>query len=89
MHESPHLKQAFEPFIAAKTPHVLADFSGVTYIDSSALAVFIEALQRIHGYGGKFDLCGLGENVRVIFEIARLDQLFRIFPDRKSALVAL
>jgi anti-sigma B factor antagonist len=89
MHESPALKRAFEPFLARKAPRVLADFSGVTYIDSSGLAVFIDAMQRIQEYGGKFALCGLGENVRAVFELSRLDQVFRIFPDRKAALGAL
>jgi anti-anti-sigma regulatory factor len=37
-------------------------------------------------YGGKFALSGLQESVRPIFEIARLDQVFRIFPDTASAL---
>ena len=36
-------------------------------------------------YGGKFALSGLQQNVRPIFEIARLDQVFRIFPDTASA----
>ena len=86
LHESPHLKQAFEPLIAKKTARVLVDFSGVSYVDSSGLAVFLEAMQRIHSYGGNFALYGLRDNVRSIFELARLDQIFRIFPDKGSAL---
>ena len=85
LHESPHLKQAFEPLVKKKTPRVLVDFTGVSYIDSSGLAVFIEAMQRIEAYGGKFAIYGLRENVRSIFELARLDQIFSIFPDKGSA----
>lgn len=88
MHESPHLKQTFEPLIAKKLPRILVDFSGVPYIDSSGLAVFIEAMQRVQAYGGKFILYGLRENVRNIFELARLDQIFRICPDKTAALKA-
>jgi len=88
MHESPRLKQSFEPFIAKKAGRVLVDFSGVSYIDSSGLAVFIEAMQRIQAYGGKFAFYGLRENVRAIFELARLDQIFRIYPDKDTALGA-
>ena len=86
MHGSPQLKQSFEPMIAKKTDRVLVDFTEVTYIDSSGLAVFIEAMQRIHAYGGKFAFYGLRDNVRSIFELARLDQIFVIFPDKKAAL---
>jgi len=85
LHRSPQVKESLEPLIAQKTPRILVDFSGVTYIDSSGLATMIETLQRIQGYGGKFAMFGLRESVRGIFEIARLDQIFRIFPDEAAA----
>jgi len=88
MHGSPQLKQSFEPLIAKKTDRVLVDFTGVSYIDSSGLAVFIEAMQRIQAYGGKFAFYGLRDNVRGIFELARLDQIFVIFPDKNAAMGA-
>ena len=64
----------------------MVDLSRVTYIDSSGLAALIEAMQKMDGCGGKLVLAGLQENVRPIFEIARLDQVFVIFPDVKAAL---
>ena len=85
LHESPHVKEALLPLIEAKTKRIFIDMSGVSYIDSSGLALFIEAMQRIQAYGGLFALYGLRPMVRTIFEIARLDQVFRIFPDRASA----
>jgi anti-sigma B factor antagonist len=88
LHASPLVKEQIEPLIAQQRPTVIVDLSGVSYIDSSGLAVFIEAMQRVQSYGGKFGLCGLRENVRHIFSIARLDQIFRIFPDRTAALAA-
>src|ERR1700677_535781 len=81
LHESPHLKQAFEPLVKKKTARVFVDFTGVSYIDSSGLAVFIEAMQSIQAYGGKLAIYGLRENVRNIFELSRLDQIYSIFPD--------
>ncbi len=86
LHESPHVKETLEPIIARKPPLVVIDLSDVTYIDSSGLALLIEALQRIQGYGGKLALCSIAESVRTIFDIARLDQIFQIFPDKSSAL---
>ena len=83
---SPLVKEQFAPVIAARRPHVIVDLAGVTYIDSSGLAVFIEALQGVQGYGGRFSLCGLRAGVQHIFSIARLDQVFRIFPDQAAAL---
>ena len=87
LHCSPQVKQTLEPLIEKKVARVLIDFSAVSYIDSSGLAVLIESMQRISSYGGTFALFGLRESVRGIFEIARLDQVFKIFPDEASACV--
>jgi anti-sigma B factor antagonist len=86
LHRSPEVKAQLQPLIVAKAPRIFIDLTGVTYMDSSALAVFIEALQRVIAYGGKFGLFGLQESVRNIFEIARLDQVFQIYPDEAAAL---
>ena len=86
LHSSPFIKEQLEPIFAAQRAPVIVDLSGVSYIDSSGLAVFIEAMQRVSGYGGRFALCGLRESVRHIFAIARLDQVFAIFPDQAAAL---
>lgn len=85
LHESPQMREAFLPVIEKKLPQILVDLNGVSYIDSSGLAVLIDAMQRIQNYGGRLALFGLQENVRHIFEIARLDQVFKIFPDKESA----
>jgi anti-sigma B factor antagonist len=88
LHESPHVKEKLEPLLAHKVPRIVVDLTGVSYIDSSGLALFIEALQRVQAYGGQLALCGLASSVKTIFEIARLDQIFRIFPDKNAALAA-
>ena len=74
--------------IDQKPARLIVDLSDVTYIDSSGLAVLIEGMQNVEAYGGKFCLTGLQENVLPIFEIARLDQVFLIFPDVDAALAA-
>src|SRR5207249_3076556 len=63
-------------------------FSGVTFIDSSGLAVLINAMQDVKAYGGKLTLAGINNNVRSIFEIARLDQFFLIDPRDNELLAA-
>jgi len=73
---------------AEEPKRLVVNLSGVTYLDSSGLAVLIEAMQNVEKYGGKFAIAGMQETVRSIFEIARLDQVFHIFTDVDSALVA-
>jgi anti-sigma B factor antagonist len=88
LHASPQVKERLKTLIDQKLKRILVDLSAVTYIDSSGLALFIEAMQRIQGYGGMFGLYGLRPSVKTIFEIARLDQVFRIFADRSAAVAA-
>ena len=68
------------PLIAKKLPSIHLDLSKVSYIDSSGLATFIDAMQRVQAYGGEFALVAMRESVRKIFEISRLDQVFKIVP---------
>jgi anti-sigma B factor antagonist len=88
LHRSPEIKTLLLPLLERKAPRILLDLSRVTYIDSSGLATLIEALQRVMGYGGRLGLFGLQEGVRNIFEIARLDQVFEVFPDAAAAQAA-
>ena len=88
LHVSPGIAASLKPMIAERPKQLVVDLSRVSYIDSSGLAVLIEAMQNVAAYGGKFALAGLQEGVRPIFEIARLDQVFRIYPDVDSALAA-
>jgi anti-sigma B factor antagonist len=88
LHVSPGIASSLRNLIKDKPKQVVIDLSKVTYIDSSGLAVLIEGMQNVEGYGGKFALVGLQEKVRPIFEIARLDQVFQIFPDAAAAFSA-
>ena len=45
-------------------------------------------MQNTQKYGGKFGIVGVQDGGRSIFEIAKLDQVFRIFPDLKAASAA-
>ena len=85
---SPRIAASLAAMIEQKPARLVVDLSRVTYIDSSGLAVLIEGMQNMEAYGGKFALAGLRENVRAIFEIARLDQVFIIFPRVDAALAA-
>jgi anti-sigma B factor antagonist len=88
LHVSPRVAASLGAIIEQKPSRVVVDLSGVSYIDSSGLAVLIEGMQNVEAYGGKFVLAGLQESVRPIFEIARLDQVFIIFPHVDAALAA-
>jgi anti-sigma B factor antagonist len=86
LHVSPNVTASLQMMIEKKPPQLVVDLARVSYIDSSGLAALIEGMQNVQEYGGKFALASLQEPVRTIFDIARLDQVFKIFPDAKAAL---
>jgi anti-sigma B factor antagonist len=88
LHISPNIAASLRLMVEKRPKQLVVDLGRVTYIDSSGLAALIEGMQNVQEYGGKFALAGLQETVRIIFEIARLDQIFRIFPDVDAALAA-
>src|SRR5438552_4286156 len=81
LHVSSSVAASLAKLTDKKPRKLVVDLSRVSYIDSSGLAALIEGMQNVDRYGGQFALAGLQETVRTIFEIARLDQVFRIFPD--------
>ena len=88
LHVSPVVTESLNAVIKKKPERIVIDLSRATYIDSSGIAVLILAMQRVEAYGGKFFLAGLQETLHSIFEISRLERIFRIFPDVDAALAA-
>jgi anti-anti-sigma factor len=88
LHVSPEVAEALRTMTVKMPARVVVDLTRVTYLDSSGLAVLIEAMQNVQEYGGKFAVAGVQESVKHIFEIARLDQVFQIFPTVDEALAA-
>jgi anti-sigma B factor antagonist len=88
LHVSPRLEHSLNSIIKNRPDHVVVDISGVTFIDSSGMAVLIRALQSMKEYGGRLTISGMNESVRPIFETARLDQVFVIDPSDGDLLAA-
>ena len=78
LHVAPRVESALASMIKKRPEHLVVDLSGVTFIDSSGLAALIHGLQEMKKYGGKLKLSGISSNLRTIFEMARLDQVFLI-----------
>ena len=86
LHVSPAITASLNAMIKKKPERIVIDLSRATYIDSAGMAALILAMQDVEAYGGKFFLSGLQETIRSIFEISRLDRIFRIVPDVDAAL---
>jgi len=72
-------RAAYEPLLAdAACQAVNVDFSGVDYLDSSALGMLLMLRDKMGGCGKDVVLSGVQGNVRQVLEIANFSKLFRI-----------
>ncbi|MEE8332347.1 MAG: STAS domain-containing protein [Alphaproteobacteria bacterium] len=65
---------------------VLVDLSRVSYIDSSGIASLVEALQSASKNGITLGLVAISPMALRVFELARLDKVFTIYPDLDAAM---
>ena len=87
LHNSPQVRAALLKCLDENKPKKLVlNLGGVPYMDSSAIAVLVEALQRMRKTGGKIFLTNLQPRVKGLLEIARLDSIFGIVPSEAEAL---
>lgn len=68
--------------------NVLIDLSGVTYIDSSAVASLVEGFQIAKSSKLEFGLVGVSDAAMQVLHLARLDQVFPIYDSISDCLAA-
>ncbi|GAB4442768.1 MAG: STAS domain-containing protein [Chloroflexi bacterium OHK40] len=74
--------------VTAHKGKVLADMSQVNFVASLALRMLLSNLKVLQPLGGDLRLAALQPQIAEIFRKSRFDTLFKIYPDRESALVA-
>ncbi len=79
------LEARLVPAFAVARPRVVVDLSGVEYISSAGLRVLLVAARRVQGTGGGLALCGMGDAVRQVFQLAGFLPLFTIRDTRDAA----
>jgi anti-sigma B factor antagonist len=82
---APLLRAELMEAIAGSPKRLIIDLSGVPYMDSSGVATLVEVFQRQRKHQGAMYLCAMQPKVKSIFEIARLDSVFKILPDAEAA----
>ena len=87
LYTCPEFKQELLRVIADGASLVVVDLTGTTFIDSTALGVLVQAVQRLRETdGGRFGLVVTDENIRRIFEMTGLERVFPIYGSRDEAL---
>jgi len=70
---------AYEPLLADPAVRaVIVDFSGVDYLDSSALGMLLMLRDKLGGLNKEVALVGVSGNVKQVLDIANFGKLFQI-----------
>lgn len=85
---SPELRQHIKRVQADKPARVVINLENVPYMDSAGVATLVEAMQVARKTNTRLVLCGLQEKVRSIFEISRLDTVFKIVDSEDAAMAS-
>lgn len=67
---------------------LVLDLSGVTFLDSMVLGVFLGCMKRLRARGGRFRVVMPHGDIRRIFEMTLLDRVFELDESREEALTA-
>jgi len=68
--------------------HILLEFTGVTYINSTGLRALIIVGKRMGTTGGWLHLTGVNDQIRTVLKISGLNVLFAQYPSKAEALEA-
>ena len=69
-------------------PKLLLDFQNVDHLSSAALGMLINVNQKVKLQNGELRLVQIKPQIMEVFEITRLNKLFKIMPGREEALAS-
>lgn len=83
--EASGVNKQFEQLYSKGVRQFLCNLAAVDFLDSTAMGTLVTWLKRCRADGGDVLLCGLQSPVNIIFELSRLDHVFKIYPDEETA----
>lgn len=81
---SPEFLAKVDHLTSSGVSRLVVDFTGVTFMDSSALGATVSALKKI-GSKGSLTLVGVSGLVDDLFKLTRMDKVFNMVPTMEDA----
>lgn len=80
------LNSAYEEATSQRPEMILLNFKQVEYINSTGIALIVGLLKRTRQSNCSLVACDMSEHYQEIFQITRLTDYMRLFPNEVSAL---
>lgn len=84
LYTAPQLKDAFSQVMDEERTYVLVDLTKSTFVDSTTLGLLLNVTEQLRTSGGGLAITCLDPNIKRIFELTLLDQVFPIFETRAA-----
>lgn len=63
---------------------ILIDLKDITFVDSSGLGILVVVLKKVRAARKNMYVCSINEQVRMLFELTSMDQVFEVLADRAA-----
>jgi anti-anti-sigma factor len=63
---------------------ILIDLKNISFIDSSGLGTLVVLLKKVRSLDRKLCICSINDQVRMLFELTNMDQVFDVYNDRAA-----
>ena len=78
------LRQEIVDIIQSGTKNILLDCSKITFMDSSGLSALVMMMKSAKQVNGKFAICSLNDQLKVLLDLTSMDKVLNIVSDRDS-----
>jgi anti-sigma B factor antagonist len=82
--QAPSFRKSVDQALEDGAKIILIDLQEVTFVDSSGLGVLVVALKTVRSANGKLYICSINEQIRILFELTSMDQVFSVFESRAA-----
>jgi anti-sigma B factor antagonist len=86
--ETDELRNAVADFVEQGNKKLVIDLSKVTYLNSTAIGVLVQAHTTYSKNKGRVKLCGINKSINNIFVITKLTMVFDVSETREDAVKA-
>ncbi|KPQ35882.1 MAG: anti-sigma B factor antagonist [Phormidesmis priestleyi Ana] len=82
--QAEEIRSQVDHALSAGATTLLMDLKDTTFVDSSGLGTLVSVLKKLRAQGGDMFVCSINPQVKMLFELTSMDQVFQIFKDREA-----
>jgi anti-sigma B factor antagonist len=88
VYTAPAVRERVRDLVAKGAVHIIADMSGVAFLDSTGLGALVGGLKSVRVHSGSLTLVITADHIRRIFQITGLTKVFSPHPSVPHAIAA-